>query len=159
LRAESKYPEVVYSHQTVEKGHGRIETRQISVIDTRTTKFTIPGIQQVARIVRKRLVVKTGKENTETIYIITNLQHKVIDAANLLAGQRGYWLIENVLHYQKDMVFGEDRSTIRAGHGPANMASLRSFAIGLFLSSGITNIKRCVENIRHDPDFLMKMVA
>jgi hypothetical protein len=76
LRAESKYPEVVYSHQTVEKGHGRIETRQISVIDTRTTKFTIPGIQQVARIVRKRLVVKTGKETTETIYIITNLQHK-----------------------------------------------------------------------------------
>jgi predicted transposase YbfD/YdcC len=83
----------------------------------------------VARIERKRLVVKTGKENTETIYIITNLQHQAVDAATLLAGQRGYWLIENVLHYQKDMVFGEDRSTIRAGHGPANMAKAISSSL------------------------------
>jgi hypothetical protein len=157
--AEKLYPEVVYSHQTVEKGHGRIETRTISVIDTHNTKLIIPGIQQVARIVRRRKVVKTGKETFETIHIITNLQHESVDAATLLAWHRGYWLIENVLHYQKDMVFGEDRSTIRAKHGPANMASLRSFAIGLFKSTGITNIKRCVENLRYDPQAFMKMAA
>ena len=108
---------------------------------------------------RRRKVVKTGKETFETIHVITNLPHESVDAATLLAWHRGYWLIENVLHYQKDMVFGEDRSTIRAKHGPANMASLRSFAIGLFQRTGITNIKRCVENLRHDPQVFMKMAA
>lgn len=129
------------------------------MIATHNTKFVIPGIQQIARIERRRLVVKTGKKTAETIYIITNLSHESVDAATLLSWHRGYWLIENVLHYHKDMVFGEDRSTIRAANGPANMASLRSFAIGLFLRTGITNIKRCVENLRHDPQAFMKMAA
>ena len=129
------------------------------MIDTHNTKFSVPGIQQVARIVRRRQIIKTGKETTETIYIITDLRHQLVDAATLLEWQRGYWLIENTLHYPKDMTFGEDRSTIRAKHGPANMASLRNFAIGLFASCGITNIKRCVENLRHDLQVFMQMAA
>jgi hypothetical protein len=87
--------------------------------------------------VRKRLVVKTGKATNGTSDIITSLQNKAADAATLLAWQRRCWLIENELHYSKDMVFGEDRSPIRAGHGPANLTSLDSFAIGLFLSSAL----------------------
>ncbi len=129
------------------------------MIDTYNTGFSIPGIQQVARVVRTRKVIKTGKETVETIYLITNLPHKTVDAQTLLSWNRGYWLIENELHYRKDMVFGEDRSTIRAKHGPANMSSLRNFAIGLLLSSGITNIKRCVENLRHDQQVFLQMAA
>jgi predicted transposase YbfD/YdcC len=129
------------------------------VLDTHKTQFIIPGIQQVARVVRRRKVVKTGKETVETVYVITSLPHESLDAATFLAWHRGYWMIENGLHYHKDMVFGEDRSTIRTAHGPANMASLRNFAIGLFLRNGITNIKRCVENLRSDPLAFAKMAA
>ena len=73
--------------------------------------------------------------------------------------KRSYWDVENKLHYRKDFVFGEDRSTIRAKHGPQNMASLRNFAIGFLLANKIGNVKRCVENLKHHPVALLRMAA
>ncbi len=63
--------------------------------------------------------------------------------------KREYWAIENKLHYRKDFVFGEDRSTIRAEHGPQNMATLRNFAVSFLMANGIKNVKRCVENFKY----------
>ena len=82
-----------------------------------------------------------------------------INAADLLALQRAYWDIENNLHYRKDFVFGEDRSTIRAKHGPANMAALRNFALGVLHCNDIGNVKRCVENLRNSPQLLVQLAA
>jgi predicted transposase YbfD/YdcC len=44
---------------------------------------------------------------------------------------RGHWGIENSLHWVLDVVFGEDHSRIRKGHGPDNFALLRRFAVSL----------------------------
>jgi predicted transposase YbfD/YdcC len=65
--------------------------------------------------------------------------------------KRDYWHIENKLHYRKDFVFGEDRSTIRAENGPENMATLRNFAISLLMANDIQNVKRCVDNFKYQP--------
>ena len=67
----------------------------------------------------------------------------------LLQLNRDYWKIENQLHYIKDFVFNEDRSTIRNKNGAHNMNSLRNFAISFFRLHEVINIKRCVENIRY----------
>lgn len=91
--------------------------------------------------------------------VITNIPFDAADAPRLLEMNRSYWNIENGLHYRKDMVFAEDRSTIRAKHGPANMAALRNFAIGLMLSNNITNVKRCVDNLRHNSHQLLQLAA
>ncbi|WP_371666716.1 transposase family protein [Streptomyces sp. NBC_00289] len=40
-----------------------------------------------------------------------------------------HWVTENRLHFVRDIAFREDASTIRTGHSPENMATLRSFAI------------------------------
>jgi predicted transposase YbfD/YdcC len=79
--------------------------------------------------------------------------------AQFMNYKRDYWHIENKLHYVKDFVFGEDRSTIRKKYGPQNMAALRNFAIGFLNCNHITNIKRCVDNLRGDPVALLKMAA
>jgi len=147
----------VYTATTIDKGHGRLERREILVVDSRAAGFNIPGIQQVAEITRTRTNLRTNKTTPEKVLLITNLPHEAVDAAQLLWMNRFYWQIENGLHYHKDMVFGEDRSTIRAKHGPANMAILRNFAIGVLTSSGVGNIKRCVDNLKHNPSQLLHL--
>ncbi|MGX4694572.1 hypothetical protein [Streptomyces sp. JNUCC 63] len=52
------------------------------------------------------------------------------------------WVIENRLHFVRDTAFREDASKIRTGHGPENMATLRSFAINQLRTAGHTNIAR-----------------
>src|SRR3978361_967151 len=47
------------------------------------------------------------------------------------AAVRGHWSIENSLHWQLDMSFGEDRSRIRKGHADANFAVVRRMALSL----------------------------
>jgi predicted transposase YbfD/YdcC len=44
---------------------------------------------------------------------------------------RNHWRIENNLHWQLDVTFGEDASRICSRHGGENMALLRRLALGL----------------------------
>ena len=48
-----------------------------------------------------------------------------------LGAVRGHWGIENRLHWVLDVVFAEDQSRLRKGHGAKNMAVVRHFAINL----------------------------
>jgi predicted transposase YbfD/YdcC len=108
-------------------------------------------VKQVAHLRRTRETLNTGRTSEQEIFLITNLSFEQLTAQQFLHLNRSYWEIENKLHYRKDFVFGEDRSTIRTGNGPQNMATLRNFAIGLLTSLGVDNVKRCVENLRHEP--------
>ena len=98
---------------------------------------------------RRREVLKTGKIQQDTVFLITNLDCQKASAERLLELKRQYWEIENKLHYRKDFVFNEDRSTIRAEHGPENMSTLRNFVISLLMANNIDNVKRCVDNLRY----------
>lgn len=44
---------------------------------------------------------------------------------------RGHWLVENALHWTLDVVFNDDQSRLRKGHGALNMAIVRHFALNL----------------------------
>lgn len=110
-------------------------------------------------MVRKREILKYETDGDDEIFLITNGSYDTFDAPTLMELKRSYWDIENKLHYRKDFVFGEDRSTIRAGHGPQNMATLRNFALGLLLVNGIQNVKRCVDNLQHNPGALLRRAA
>ena len=48
---------------------------------------------------------------------------------------RGHWAIENSLHWVLDVVFGDDQSRLRKGHGARTMAIVRHFAINLVRSA------------------------
>lgn len=151
-----KFPELIYPFEQHEKGHGRLEYRKISVLATTHTEVAFPDVKQIALLHREREVVKTGKKSSEDVYLITDIDFDKLDAEKFAKLKRGYWDIENKLHYRKDFTFGEDRSTIRAGHGPQNMSTLRNFAIGLLSALGIENVKRCVDNLQHDPSLLLR---
>jgi len=115
-------------HQTVDKGHGRLETRSIQVSTLLNDYVDFPYCGQVFRLERERIILKTGKKEQETVYGITSLGPEKADPARLLSLNRGQWSIENSEHYVRDMAYDEDRQQIRTKNGPQVMAALRNFA-------------------------------
>jgi len=71
-----------------------------------------PHVVQLARIDRIR-EIKGGKQEVETIWIITSLRADQADAARLLELARLYWSIENGTHYPLDVSAGEDQCRVR----------------------------------------------
>lgn len=117
--------------ETIEKSHGRIETRKIE-----TTASLSPllapdwaGVAQVCRITRER--IKGGKKTIETVYAITSLSTKRAKPKQLLALSRAHWGIENCLHYVRDVTCREDQARAHAGATPQVLAAFRNTALTL----------------------------
>ncbi len=54
------------------------------------------------------------------------------NAQNIGKAVRAHWLIEKALHWSLDVVFHEDKSTVRgAGHAAENMAVVRHTALNM----------------------------
>lgn len=82
-------------------------------------------------MVRTTHHLKSIRITEETEIVITSRPAAQMNAAQLQAFRRGHWTIENPLHYVRDVTFGEDLSTVRTGHAPENLATLRNLVIGL----------------------------
>jgi predicted transposase YbfD/YdcC len=96
---------------TVEQGHGRIEWRGIAVQEVIPAQMGFPHVAQVARLNRIR-VLANGRQEVETVWLITSLTPTQADARRLLELARQYWSIENGTHYPLDVSAGEDRCRV-----------------------------------------------
>jgi hypothetical protein len=54
-----------------------------------------------------------GRQEVETVWLITSLNPEQADAVRLLQLARQYWSIENGTHYRLDVSSGEDRCRVR----------------------------------------------
>ncbi|WP_410051588.1 ISAs1 family transposase [Bradyrhizobium sp. SZCCHNR2020] len=118
-----------------DKGHGRIEQRSVSVIAEvgwLNGERRFPGelrLPRVATIVRiKSRAELSDRSRCETRYYISSAP---LSARRAGEAVRGHWRIENQLHWVLDVVFAEDQSRLRKGHGARNMAVVRHFAVNL----------------------------
>jgi predicted transposase YbfD/YdcC len=122
----------------LDKAHGRIEERSITV--SRETSWLegqrrFPGalrLPDAATILRVRSRTELKDRcRCDTRYFISSA---VMTAQQAATAVRGHWLVENALHWTLDVVFNEDQSRLRKGHGALNMAILRHFALNLVRS-------------------------
>jgi predicted transposase YbfD/YdcC len=124
----------------VGKGHGRVEERIVRVSadigwldgDRRFPgEYRFPKIAALAAVDAR--VYEKGAERIQRRFYIAS---RKMSAAELARAVRGHWAIENSLHWVLDVVFREDRARTRTGHGPANMAVVRHFALNLVRGAG-----------------------
>ncbi|GEL20892.1 ISAs1 family transposase [Pseudonocardia asaccharolytica] len=138
------------------RGHGRVETRTISVVSLHPcpdlgAEF-FPHAAQAIKLVRRRRPLHPGATwKTETVYAITSLTGTDADPSLLARWIRGHWSIENRLHWVRDVSFDEDRATARTGHAPHVMSTLRNLAITALRLSGATNIAAALRHHARNP--------
>lgn len=119
----------------LDKAHGRIEERTVTV--SRETGWLdgqrrfpgetrLPGAKTLIRV-RARTELK-DRCRCDTRYFISSAEITAEQAAHAV---RGHWMIENALHWILDVVFKDDQSRLRKGHGAHNMAIVRHFALNL----------------------------
>jgi predicted transposase YbfD/YdcC len=119
----------VSRHETKERGHGRVEHRTYYVCDVPEDlpdRARWKGLERIGVALSE--TVRGGKPCDDVRYYILG---KKLSARSFGAAVRGHWGIENSLHWQLDMSFGEDRSRIRKGHADANFAVVRRMALSL----------------------------
>jgi predicted transposase YbfD/YdcC len=134
--------QVPVAHDAREKGHGRAERRTLKVT-AGAAGLAFPHAAQAIQIVRRRrsLTGKNSKKRAaETFYAVTSLAATQACPAELADIARGHWLIEDQLHWVRDMDWDEDRSQVRTGNGPRVMASLRNLAITVLRLTGQPSI-------------------
>ena len=103
---------------TVNKGHGRLETRQLTCTDDLDDYLHWPGVQQVLRRACERVVLKTGEVTHAISYAVTSLPACAATVDELAALWRGHWSIENRRHYVRDVTLGEDACQMHTGQAP-----------------------------------------
>jgi predicted transposase YbfD/YdcC len=119
--------------ETLDKGHGRIETRRCTVVsnldwlDTLGLRERWKKLTSVACIESTRQIGR--KTETDKRYVISSLP---ADAKKILHAVRTHWGIENGLHWCLDVTFGEDNSLIRLRNAALNFSFLRRVALNLF---------------------------
>ncbi len=116
---------------TVDKGHGRLERREVRVSAELAGVAAFPGLHQVAQVRKRVVVLKTGEVTEQARYLATSLGPEQAGPAELLALSRGHWGIENKLFWVKDDGFREDRHVLQRHARGEVVGLLRATALNL----------------------------
>ena len=125
--APEKTPHTVA--ETVEKDHGRLETRRCYAFDQLACLHRAeqwPGLKSFAVIESERLA--NGKLSTELRFYISSLP---AEAARLAYAVRQHWKVENCLHWCMDVAFADDQMRARPGHAAHNLSVLKQLTLNL----------------------------
>lgn len=141
-------------HRTTNKGHGRLEVRELHASSRLADDSDWPGLAQGIRI--ERTTTSNGKQTCDVAYAITSLSQNRASAETLLQFNRGHWGIENRLHWVRDVTFGEDGCRMRTGDGPQNLAAIRNAGISLLRFTHVNAIKSTLRDYATKPWDLLK---
>ena len=131
-------------HETLDKGHGRIEIRRCWVstaIDWLDQKDKWKDLAMIGVVESERH--EGESESISRRYFISSL---TTDAEHFMSAVRSHWSVENNLHWVLDIGFREDENRVRKDHGPENLAIFRQMAINLLKQE--KSVKLGVKNRR-----------
>jgi predicted transposase YbfD/YdcC len=162
LDRKNDFKDAPYTYaKTVEKNHGRIETRQCWVTsDPEYIRYVDPegSWESLKSIV---IIEATRKERDKTTsqsrYFISSLD---TGAAQMMKHIRQHWEIENKLHWSLGVTFREDESRVRVGYAPENLALIRKMAFNLLRQN---KSKKCGAKTKRmlcamDTNFLLEVL-
>lgn len=135
-----------------EKGHGRIETRNAVVtheVEWLNERCKFGGIRTIGAIETK----------AETRYYISS---KVLSAAELLKFTRQEWAVES-MHWQLDVIFGEDVTTLNEENTQKTMNILRKAVLNMLkvyqtMFEPNTSMVNITRKCLHDTDILIDIL-
>lgn len=112
---------------TVERGHGRIETRRYRTLGELSgvpRSALWKGMNMIGMVESTREIA--GKISRETRFFIGSIGTGVVDFGR---AARGHWGVENDLHWSLDVAMREDDCRVRETQARENLAVLRHIAM------------------------------
>lgn len=152
----SKAENIESSYIQTEVNRGRTEVRTVRVSSTvHTVRGDWTGLSQVVEM--ERLVVKNGKKRSDLHYYISSLKTSAFGYAE---GIRLHWMIENGLHYVKDVTLKEDQSRIRSGYAPQNLSTLKNIALNILRTNceKWSGVAKAIRLVAHNIKGLKQMI-
>jgi len=148
-------------HETVTKGHGRLEVRRHwtitegEYIEYLNTKERWAKLRSIGKVEAERHI--GGTVSRETRYYIGSIGK---DAKQFAEAVRGHWGIENSVHWVLDIAFREDESRVRVGNSAQNLAVLGHIALNLLRQepSAKVGIKARRLKAGWSEDYLLKVL-
>ena len=146
-----------FGHVLTLTRHGdRYEERELWSSTALNGYLDWPAVGQVCR--RECRVTKNGQTSVEVRYAATSLSPVRAAASDIETLWRGHWSIENRLHWERDVVLGEDLSQVRTGSAPQVMAALRNLTLGLLRLAKVENVAATLRrNARYPHEALSLM--
>jgi predicted transposase YbfD/YdcC len=116
-------------YETVEQGHGRMETRRYWTMDN--TEYLINsekwiGLKSIGMVESERII--NGITSNERRYYLLSIES---DVHRFSKSVRSHWSIENQLHWILDVAFDEDASQACRGYTAENLAVIRHIGLNL----------------------------
>jgi predicted transposase YbfD/YdcC len=147
-------------HRTLEKSHGRIETRTYTAVgDIAWLTKNHPGwkgLKSIAMVESVREIVG-GKTEHETRFYISSL---AADAERQGEAIRSHWGVENSHHWVMDMLFRDDECRIRTANAPANFATIKHMAGNLLRhGAGKQSLRVKRRLAAWDDDYLVGLIT
>jgi len=146
--------------QTVEKGHGRIETRHYFLVDDPLylryleSYESWSNLKSIGMVEAEREV--NGVISRERRYYLCSVAH----VREFAQAARGHWSVENNLHWVLDVAFREDHHRTRTDHSAQNFSVLRHIALNLLKAEKIAKVGVKVKRLKcgWDHDYLLKVL-
>jgi predicted transposase YbfD/YdcC len=125
----------------VNKGHGRIEKQTVSISQNLDGIPNFPELKTLIRVISERQVHRATviEVSIETRYYVASF----VESASAFGDRiRGYWGVENKVHYVRDVTQGEDASRIRT----APLVQIFAIALNLYRDHGSQNMAQAQRN-------------
>ena len=146
------------SYETIDRGHGRIETRRyftLTAVDKIPQSADWEKLNMVGMVQSERQV--NDKTTQETRFYIASIGG---DAQRFAWAVRNHWGIENGVHWCLDIAFREDESRVRDRQAANNLAVMRHIALNLLKKD--TTVKGGIKTKRlvagWDEDYLANLL-
>jgi predicted transposase YbfD/YdcC len=140
-----------------EKGHGRIERREIltASADWLEQKNDWADIQTIIRYRCTREI--DGEKSVSVRHYISSFD---TTAENFGAIIRGHWSIENKLHWMLDVVFREDSCKAKKQNSPLTLNILRKIALPIVnkIKIGRLSVRKKMLKASRDYNFLSRII-
>jgi predicted transposase YbfD/YdcC len=139
LQAVAAHFQAEQTIRHINKGHGRIEKRTVSLSQNLEGIPEFPGLQTLIRVESERQVHRANliEVSTEIRYYVASFTDTVSAFADRI---RSYWAVENKVHYVRDVTQGEDASRIRTPPLVQIWAIARNLALNLYRNHGFKNM-------------------
>lgn len=145
----------------LERGHGRYEVRDITLVAVDTEVSPFPHIAQIIKCTRIYRSTQKGSEPEMSVRLFgTSHAYGSKSASQISKLIREHWSIENLNHWKRDASYWrEDRAPKRNANGAKNLALIRNALLAVMPFEEFDSLNDAFDYYRDHRDKSVKIIT